>query len=91
MVGLLAGVVLLLAYSVDVCGVDLVPRSHVLLHARCHAGLLAAGQRAAWFGDALLEAVLLKFLETSQVSQCMLADEEQGRVSRAATLFRIPQ
>jgi hypothetical protein len=39
---LLAWVVLLLAYSVDVCGIDLVPRGHVFLHAGRHAGLLAA-------------------------------------------------
>lgn len=59
---LLAGVVLLLAYSVDVGSVDLVPRSHIFLHAGRHAGLFAAGQGAAGFRDALLEAVLLEFL-----------------------------
>ena len=59
----LEGVVgLLLLDPADVRGVDLVPGGHVLLHARGHAGLLAAGEGAAGLGDALLEAVLLEFL-----------------------------
>ena len=37
-------VALLLSYSVDVGGVDLVPGGHVLLHACRHASLLAAGE-----------------------------------------------
>lgn len=61
----MAGVVLLLAYSVDIGGIDLVPRRHVFLHAGRHASLLAAGQGAAGFRDALLEAVLLEFLRRS--------------------------
>lgn len=53
---------LLLSYPVDVRRVDLVPGCHVLLHARRHARLFAAGERAAGLGDALFEAVLLEFL-----------------------------
>lgn len=53
---------LLLSYPVDVRRVDLVPGGHVLFHARRHARLFAAGERAAGLGDALFEAVLLEFL-----------------------------
>lgn len=53
---------LLLSYSVDVRSIDLIPSCHVLLHAGSHAGLFAAGERAAGLGDAFLEAVFLEFL-----------------------------
>lgn len=53
---------LLLSYPVDVRRVDLIPSGHVLFHARRHARLFAAGERAAGLGDALFEAVLLEFL-----------------------------
>lgn len=53
---------LLLSYSVDVRSIDLIPRGHVFFHARRHAGLFAAGERAAGLGDALFEAVFLEFL-----------------------------
>lgn len=55
-------VALLLAYAVDVRRVDLVPGGHVLFHARSHALLLAARERCAGLGDALVEAVVLEFL-----------------------------
>jgi hypothetical protein len=53
----------LLAQTVDVGSVDQVPRSHVLLHAVCRARLLAARKALSGLSEALLEAVLLKFLE----------------------------
>ena len=53
---------LLLSYSCDVGRVDLVPGSHVLLHAGGHASLLGGGEGAVGLGDALVEAVLLEFL-----------------------------
>lgn len=66
-------VALLLAYPVDVGRVDLVPCSHVLLHASRHACLLAARESAAGLGNALVEAVLLEFLEDARSSASILA------------------
>lgn len=59
-------IALLLAYPVDVGGVDMVPGGHVLLQTRGHAGLLATGEGAPGLGNAFVEATLLEFLSKSQ-------------------------
>lgn len=58
----LVAVGLLLSQPGDVGGVDLVPGGHVLFHAGCHAGLLAAREGGSGLGNTLVEAVLLELL-----------------------------
>ena len=81
---LCAWVVLLLPYSIDVGGIDLVPCSHVFLHACCHAGLFAAGQGAAGLWDAFFEAVLLKFLKSKEKSVKQSVDRGVSVMARCA-------
>ena len=63
---------LLAADAGDESGVDLVPRSHVLFHAGCDAGLIALGEGGAGLQDALFEAVCLDVLRCGQSSRIFM-------------------
>lgn len=79
---------LLSSYAVDERRVDLVPCLHVLLHACRDACLFAAGEGGAGLGNALLEAVLLDFLEVNKLAYGALGYE---RSSGSVSVSDIPQ
>lgn len=76
----LVAVGLFLSQPGDVGGVDLVPGSHVLLHAGRHAGLLAARERGSGLGDTLVEAVLLEFLSHHKLLVLAASEKSIGWV-----------